>query len=384
MAYGNSGGAAVTDMRVFIFGAGYSGKAFARANPIGAAITGTTRSPEKLPALEAAGIRPFVFDGGALSEEIAEALAETTHLVISIAPDGGEKAPSPSRPLGSPPLPHSVGARNGAKLEGRHRSSDSSPPRSGGEVASPKGETVRGFSGNSPIIGADPIPADNIDPVIAAARDTIINDMPRLRWIGYLSTVGVYGDHQGAWIDETAECAPKSARSQRRVEAEREWLDLEKQRGLPVAILRLSGIYGPGRNALVNLRDGTAKRLVKKDQVFNRIHVDDIAGALWHLAERDRGGIFNVTDDLPAPPQDVVTYAAALMDVEPPPEMPFETAELSPMARSFYGENKRVSNAAIRATGCDFRYPTYRAAFDAMWAEGNWADGEPRGPIRRT
>ena len=117
---------------------------------------------------------------------------------------------------------------------------------------------------------------------------------------------------------------------------------------MPVAVLRLSGIYGPGRNALVNLRDGTAKRLIKKDQVFNRIHVDDIAGALWHLAERKRGGIFNVTDDLPAPPQDVVTYAASLMGVEPPPEIPFETAELSPMARSFYGENKRVSNAAIQ------------------------------------
>ena len=156
--------------------------------------------------------------------------------------------------------------------------------------------------------------------------------------------------------------------------------------GKPVALLRLSGIYGPGRNALVNLRDGTAKRLIKKDQVFNRIHVNDIAGALWHLAERDLGGVFNVTDDLPAPPQDVVTYAASLMGVDPPPEMPFETAELSPMARSFYGENKRVSNAAIRATGYSLRYPTYRAAFDAMWADGSWPGDKSgaRSTIRRT
>ena len=120
---------------------------------------------------------------------------------------------------------------------------------------------------------------------------------------------------------------------------------------MPVAVLRLSGIYGPGRNAFVNLANGTARRLVKPGQVFNRIHVDDIAGALWHLGGARAGGIFNVTDDVPAPPQDVVAYAAELMGVEPPPEIPFETAELSPMARSFYGENKRVSNAAIKADG---------------------------------
>ncbi len=134
--------------------------------------------------------------------------------------------------------------------------------------------------------------------------------MPELRWIGYLSTVGVYGDHSGGWVDETSECRPVSRRSVMRVAAEQEWLALGEETGLPVAILRLSGIYGPGRNAFVNLADGTAKRLVKQGQVFNRIHVDDIAGALWHLIGRDKGGVFNVTDDLPAPPQDVVAYAA--------------------------------------------------------------------------
>ena len=202
--------------------------------------------------------------------------------------------------------------------------------------------------------------------------------MPALEWIGYLSTVGVYGDHGGGWVDETAECRPVSKRSVMRVSAEQDWLELGQAIGRPVAILRLSGIYGPGRNALVNLADGTARRLVKPGQVFNRIHCDDIAGALWHLIDHNLGGIFNVTDDLPAPPQDVVAYAASLMGVTPPPEIPFETAQLSPMARSFYGENKRVANAAIKAAGYNFRFPDYRVALDHMWADGNWREGERR------
>lgn len=227
-------------------------------------------------------------------------------------------------------------------------------------------------------------PDDSGDPVLRALGGTIVETMPRLAWVGYLSTVGVYGDHQGAWVDETSECRPVSARSQRRLDAERAWQALGHEIGIPVAVLRLSGIYGPGRNAFVNLRDGSARRLIKTDQVFNRIHVADIAGALWHLADRGLGGLFNVTDDFPAPPQDVVTYAAARMGVEPPPEIPFETAELTPMARSFYGENKRVSNALLRGTGYAFRYPNYGTAFDAMWADGSWS-GQPadgRSPIR--
>lgn len=300
-------------MQVFIFGAGYSGKAFAAARPDGAGrIVGTTRDEAKFPTLQAAGIAPLTFDGRNLSGNIINALADTTHLIVSVAPD------------------------------------------------------------------------DAGDPVLAAARETILGAMPRLAWIGYLSTVGVYGDHLGAWIDESAECRPTSARSRRRVEAEQQWLQLGREAALPVAVLRLSGIYGPGRNAFVNLRDGTAKRLIKKDQVFNRIHVADIAGALWHLAERNLGGVYNVTDDLPAPPQDVVAYAAKVMGVEPPPEIPFETAELSPMARSFYGENKRVSNGLIRSAGYSFHYPDYRSAFDAMWKDGSWAGDAAgaRSPIR--
>lgn len=300
--------------RVFIFGAGYSGKAFARAGAeANAEIFGTTRSAEKFEELRQAGIEPLLLDGQTLSPEIRDALEETTHLVVSIAPD------------------------------------------------------------------------ESGDLVLNAAAK-ILRGLKRLRWIGYLSTVGVYGDHGGAWVDEISECRPVSRRSKYRVAAEQDWINFGRESGLPVAILRLSGIYGPGRNAFVNLEAGTARRLVKPGQIFNRIHVDDIAGALWHLAEKATGGIFNVTDDRPAPPQDVVAYAAEVMGVEAPPEIPFETAELTPMARSFYGENKQVSNALIRQSGYVFRYPDYRSALDAMWADGSWRGAgslDARSPMRK-
>ncbi len=143
-------------------------------------------------------------------------------------------------------------------------------------------------------------------------------------------------------------------------------------RETPIAILRLSGIFGPGRNALANLADGTAKRVVKPGQVFNRIHADDIAGAALFLAKRRAGGIFNVTDNEPAPPQDVVAFAAGLMGVAAPPEVPFSEAGLSEMGRSFYAENKRVSNRKLTTLGYRFLDPDYRAALAAMWADGSW------------
>jgi nucleoside-diphosphate-sugar epimerase len=301
----------MTATNILIFGAGYSGQAFARALPAGATVVGTTRSPEKFAALRDAGITPLLFEGTSTPELLA-ALKQATHAVISIAPDEAG------------------------------------------------------------------------DPALAVVAAGLATGLPALQWIGYLSTVGVYGDHGGGWVDEESACRPVSQRSRRRLEAERQWLELGQRAALPVAVLRLSGIYGPGRNAFVNLRDGTARRLVKPDQVFNRIHRDDIAGALRHLTERNLGGVFNVTDDLPAPPQDVVAYAASLMGVEPPPEIPFETAQLSPMARSFYGENKRVSNAAIKKTGYAFRFPDYHAAFDALWAAGDWADGAARSAMKRS
>ena len=213
-------------------------------------------------------------------------------------------------------------------------------------------------------------PGEAGDPVL----DCLSKDLaaaPDLRWIGYLSTIGVYGDHGGAWIDEATESRP-SFRSQLRLAIERAWLVLGERSGKAVQIFRLSGIYGPGRNPIVKLRQGKATRLIKPGQVFNRIHVDDITGVLMASLDRPRNGaVYNVTDDEPAPPQDVVSFAASLTGLEPPPEVPFDPTKLSPMAASFYGENKRVSNALVkRELGYSFRYPTYREALPALVASG--------------
>lgn len=210
------------------------------------------------------------------------------------------------------------------------------------------------------------------DPLLQVFAEGLRKSMPKLEWVGYLSTVGVYGDHGGEWVDEETPCRPKSKRSIARLAAEDGWTRLAGEAGVPLAIIRLSGIYGPGRNALKTMHEGKARRLIKPGQVFNRIHNADIAGATALLARQRLGGIFNVTDDLPAPPQDVVSEAARLMGVEPPAEMDFETADLSPMARSFYGENKRVSNAKIKQAGYCFQYPDYRAGLVALYGEGSW------------
>lgn len=214
-------------------------------------------------------------------------------------------------------------------------------------------------------------PTEDGDPALGPLRGALAA-APNLRWIGYLSTIGVYGDQAGAWIDEAAPPAPTNARTRQRVAIEDAWLELGRDSGKPVQIFRLSGIYGPGRNAITKLRDGKANRLIKPGQVFNRIHVDDIAGVLMaSLAQPRNGAVYNVTDDEPAPPQDVITFAADLTGLEPPPEVPFEQAELSPMAASFYGESKRVSNALVkRELGYAFRYPTYREALRALAAAG--------------
>lgn len=213
------------------------------------------------------------------------------------------------------------------------------------------------------------------DPVLRVFGDTLAAH-PKT-WIGYLSTVGVYGDHGGAWIDETAEPRPVNARSRARLAAEKAWLDLGARSGTPVAVFRLSGIYGPGRNALANLAGGTARRIVKPGQIFNRIHVDDIAGAL--LASLDKpspGAIYNVTDHEPSPPQDVVRHAAELLGIEPPPEVPIEQAGLSPMGLSFYGESKRVANRRIREElGYRFAFPTYREGLADLLARGEGRKG---------
>ena len=214
-------------------------------------------------------------------------------------------------------------------------------------------------------------PAEDGDPALGPLRAALMA-APNLRWIGYLSTIGVYGDQGGAWIGEDTPSAPTNARTRQRVDIEEAWLQLGRDSGKPVQIFRLSGIYGPGRNAITKLRNGTANRLIKPGQIFNRIHVDDIAGVLMaSLAQPRQGAIYNVTDDEPGPPQDVITFAAELTGLTPPPEIPFEQAKLSQMAASFYGESKRVSNALVkREFGYAFRYPTYREALRDLAAAG--------------
>ncbi|GLK76682.1 NAD(P)-dependent oxidoreductase [Methylopila jiangsuensis] len=214
-------------------------------------------------------------------------------------------------------------------------------------------------------------PDDHGDPTLRAARD-VLRSAPDLAWIGYLSTIGVYADAGGGWVDEATPPEADSVRGARRIAVEREWLALGRDAGVAVQVFRLAGIYGPGRNQIENLKAGTAKRLVKPGQVFNRIHVDDIATALAAgIARPQAGPIVNVTDDEPAPPQDVVAYAAELLGVPPPPEAAFETADISPMARSFYSSNKRVANRALReAFGVALAYPTYREGIAALTREG--------------
>ncbi|UFZ03130.1 NAD(P)-dependent oxidoreductase [Bradyrhizobium ontarionense] len=209
-------------------------------------------------------------------------------------------------------------------------------------------------------------PGPGLDPVLAAFGDA--TTAGRARRVVYLSTVGVYGDHKGAWIDEDTPLAPEHDRVRARVQVEEAW---RGRIGDRLAVLRLGGIYGPGRNALVELRAGRARRIVKPGQVFNRIHVDDAAAAIMGAIRRAQGGAWNIVDDEPAPPQDVIGYAAALMEIDPPPELPFDSADLSPMARSFYASNRRIRNiSAKRDLGLVVAYPTYRAGLDALWAAG--------------
>ncbi len=277
---------------LFCFGLGYSARVLAsRLLAHGMDVRGTTRSETRRAALEADGIRAFVFSRARPLALPEAALEGVTHVLTSIAPDA----------LGDPVLDR--------HLEDLRR-------------------------------------------------------VPTLRWVGYLGTTAVYGDRQGGWVDEATPIEPTLARADRRARAEAAWL----ASGLPVHIFRLAGIYGPGRNALVSLREGTARRIVKPGQVFSRIHVEDIATVLEASMARPRpGAVYNVCDDEPAPPQDVVAFAAALLGIEPPPEQPYETAELSPMARTFYKDSRRVRNALIKQElGVRLAYPTYREGLRAL------------------
>ncbi len=284
----------MSGQRLFVFGLGYSAQALTRAlKAAGFRIAGTTRSAEKQAELAAAGIEAHLFGRERPLADPQAALAGTTHLLSSIAPDEAG------------------------------------------------------------------------DPVLDLHRADLVG-CRTLAWAGYLSTTGVYGDQGGEWVDETTPVAPTMARTRRRVAAEGHWL----ASGLPAHIFRLAGIYGPGpgRNALDAVRTGSARRIVKPGQTFGRIHVEDIVRVLCaSIARPNPGAIYNLADDEPAPPEDVVAHAAQLLGVPPPPAIPFEQAELSPMAQSFYRDHRRVSNARIKEElGVVLRYPNYRDGLRAI------------------
>ncbi len=285
--------------KLFCFGLGYTAEAFARrVRPLGWHVSGTSRTPEGVERIRAAGFDGFLFDGKVSNPGMKGAIVEATHVLASIAPD---EAGDPALRL--------------------HRQD------------------------------------------LATARD--------LRWIGYLSTIGVYGDTGGAWLDETTVPKPGSDRTRRRIAAENDWLEFGSVTRKTVQVFRLGGIYGPGRSALDDVRAGEARRIVKPGQVFNRIHVDDIARVLLAAAEgRGAHTVYNVTDGEPSPPQDVVAYAAQLLQMPAPPEVSFEDAQLSPMGRSFYSENRRVSNARLKDDlGVTLAYPSYREGLSGILAD---------------
>ncbi len=281
-------------MKLLIFGMGYSGKAIARAWP--GDVVGTTRSAEKAEKLRDQSLEAVVFDG-ALSDELAEHLADATHIVLSASPS---------------------------------------------EMGDPVLNTIPNF----------------------------LERAKALQWLGYLSTVGVYGDFDGAWISETTVPKPVSKRGKWRVEAEDGWQAVCSTKNIPFATFRLAGIYGPGRSTFDKLKAGKSRRIVKPGQVFNRIHVDDIAQIVVAAAKLMASGVFNGADDEPAPPQIVVEHAAKMLGIDPPVEEPFETADMTPMARSFYGDNKRCGNARLKKDlGITLRFPTYREGLDAIFKQ---------------
>lgn len=312
-------------LKLFCFGLGYSARAVvARMRPRLDKVWGTTRDPEAMSEIASLGVTPLHFDGSGVSFPPP---------LRGRATEGGKL---PATAASSPPL----------RL---------SPAR----------------GGRAPLAEADhllvSIPPDDLgDPVLRHFRGDMAAGP---RSIVYLSTVGVYGDHDGEWVDEESECRPASKRSRLRLEAESEWRGFAEESGVPVAIVRLAGIYGPGRGPFEKIRRGSARRIIKPGQIFNRIHVDDIAAIVEAAFDRRAQGIFNGVDDEPAPPEEVLAYAADLLGVAPPPEVPFEAADLTPMARSFYGESKRVRNDRIkRLLGVRLAYPTYREGLRATLA----------------
>ena len=207
-------------------------------------------------------------------------------------------------------------------------------------------------------------PSEAGDPVLNELTKEIAARRDQFEWVGYLSTTGVYGDHQGDWVDETTPLTPSTKRGQMRVDAESAWQAM----GLPLHIFRLAGIYGPTRGPFAKVRNGTARRIIKDGQVFSRIHVDDIAQVLAASIEQPNpGAIYNLCDNDPAPPQDVIAYAAQLLGVPIPPAQDYETADMTPMARSFYAESKKVKNDRIKSElGVTLIHPDYKSGLKAL------------------
>ncbi|MEX0760358.1 MAG: NAD-dependent epimerase/dehydratase family protein, partial [Tistlia sp.] len=237
------------------------------------------------------------------------------------------------------------------------------------DAGRPLEEAAAALAGTTHLLASAP-PGAGGDPVLAA-HGAAIAALPELAWVGYLSTTGVYGDRGGGWVDEASSLTPSGERGRRRVEAEAAWLALHRDQGAPVHLFRLAGIYGPGRSQLDSVAAGTARRIVKPGQVFSRIHVEDIATVLEaSMARPNPGAAYNVCDEEAADPAEVVAFAAALLGLPAPPALPFESAELSPMGRSFYDDNKRVSNRRIKEElGVRLRYPDYRAGLKALAAQ---------------
>lgn len=303
-------------MRLFIFGLGYSARAIIAAlRPHCSWVGGTTRTAEKAIRWRQEGVEAFVFDTDLVLPEEEKAillayLCDATHLLISIAPDPERR------------------------------------PEEGGDQLLPflKTHTPWGSLRKS-----------------------------AWAWIGYLSSVSVYGDHAGEWVEETTRPRPGLLRGKTRLAAEQAWTAFAKEQGVFLSIFRLAGIYGPGRSALEALRARRARCLIKEGQVFNRIHVTDIGEVVACSALQKPSlppfpfRIYNLADHLPAPPQEVMRTAAALLGYPPPLELPFEEASLSPITHSFYSENKRVSNARIRKElDYVFRYPSYKEGLAAL------------------
>lgn len=226
-----------------------------------------------------------------------------------------------------------------------------------------------GFDGADAVLISTP-PAEGGCPAFAAASEALAARAGNISWIGYLSSNGVYGDHGGDWVDENSALRATSPRARARIAAEAQWAAHAVEWALPLVIFRLPGLYGPGRSAIDMARAGRAQRIYKAGQVFNRMHVDDIASALAaSMARPAAGDLFNLADDEPAPPQDVVAFACSLLGIEPPPLVAIENAGLSEMAASFYADSKRVRNARMKELlGIELQYPTYREGLAATLA----------------